>query len=179
MNSEQKRLVVLLVIAIGGAVFLFYDRQRRSSGITASAPQLAVKPIEIPLTPPVAIPKPSVSTAPDSLPLASNVTDTDVKVEREWGGDPFQPPEDIELVKSTPGTSRKQREIPPPKVTNILIKGSQRVVTMNGRNFSVGDMIGEENVEEILHDRVVLSKGKLKREIYLEGGTISVVKKLK
>ncbi len=168
MKSEQKRLLILLAILLSAAIYWLYDRQKGSYKLS-KVPQVAVKSIETPLTPLVAIP----AAKPPSKP--------EVKVERVWGRDPFQLPEGVKLVKkpsdkeSAPGG----KEEPLPKVTCIFIKGSQKVATINDKNCCKGDMMGDEKVVEILQDKVILEKGKTKREILLERGNIPVVKKVK
>ncbi len=168
MKNEQKRLLILLAILLSAAIYWLYDRQKGSYKLP-KVPHVAVKSIEMPLTPPIAIP----AAEPPSKP--------EVKVERAWGRDPFQLPEGVKLVRKPSVTESASggKEEPLPKVTCIFIKGSQKVATVNNKNCCEGDKMGDEKVVEILPDKVILEKGKAKREILIEGSNIPVVKKIK
>ena len=165
MKKKPKWLIILLAILFCVIIYWLYDRQKGSYRMPKT-PQVSVKSIEMPLTPPVAIP----AAEPPSM--------LEVKVERAWGRDPFQPPDGVGLVKKT-RDKEQEKEEPLPKVTCIFIKGSQKIATINDKNCCEGDAVGKEKLVEILPDRVILEKGRAKRESLLGHESMSVVKKVK
>jgi hypothetical protein len=173
MNKEQKRLLILLAILLSAVIYWLYDRQKGSYRMPKKTPQVVVKPIGMPLTSHVATQRASANE-PVSAP--------EVKVVRIWGRDPFQPPDGIEIVKKTLAaeqTTQEQSVETTTVVTCIFIKGSQKIATIGDKNCCEGDLVGDEKVVEILPDRVILEKGKARREILLEDETISVLKTVK
>ena len=172
MNTEQKRLLILLAILISAVVYWLYDRQKGSYRMPKKTPQVAVKPIGMPLTSHIATQRASGN---------ESVSAPEVKVVRTWGRDPFQPPDGIEVVKKLDAeqTTQEQSVETTTEVTCIFIKGSQKIATIGDMNCCEGDLVGDEKVVEILPDRVILEKGKAKREILLDDETIPVLKKVK
>ena len=168
MKKEQKWLIILLAILFCVTIYWLYDRQKDSHRMSKT-PQVFVKSMEMPLTPPV-----ETQQAPVTEPSLVN----EVKVESALGRDPFQPPEGIELFKKIIDEEQEKEE-PPPKVTCIFIKGSQKIATISDKNCCEGDMVGKEKVVEILPDRVIFEKGREKRESLLEYEGVSVVKNVK
>lgn len=170
MKNEQKRLLILLVVLTIAATYWLYERQKGSYWRPKTPPQAAVKPIEMSLTPPAAIQQ-RLSAEPVSTP--------EVKVERTWGRDPFQPPAGIKMVKKPVDHEQEKKLGPLPKVTCIFIKGSQKIAIISDTNCFEGDMVGDEKIVKILPDRVILEKGQAQRETLLEGGNILIVKEVK
>lgn len=173
MKKEQKRLLILLAILLSAGIYWLYDWQKGSYRVP-KVPQVAVKPIEETTL--------TSFVATKRVAAAERSPVTEIKVRRVWGRDPFQLPDGVEVIRKTPDkepTSGEQKEEHLPKVTCIFINGSQKVATINGKNCCKGDMMGEEKVIEILPDKVILEKGKAKREILLERGNIPIVKRVK
>lgn len=172
MKKEQKRLIILLIILLCAVTYWLYDRQKGFYKVP-KMPEVAVKPIEMPIKP---------FTTPQQVPVVEPPPVLEVKVERAWGRDPFELPVGVEIVKKVSETEQKtikEKEKRLPKVTCIFIKGLQKVATIDGKNCCEGDVMEDEKVVEILPDRVILEKGRERKEILLEGGNIPIVKKVK
>ena len=168
MKKKPKWLIILLAILFCVIIYWLYDRQKCSYRMPKT-PQVSVKFTEAPLTPPGATQQP---------PVTESSLAHEVKVESAWGRDPFQPPDGVGLVKKT-RDKEQEKEEPLPKVTCIFIKGSQKIATVNDKNCCEGDAVGKEKLVEILPDRVILEKGRAKRESLLGHESMSVVKKVK
>ena len=119
---------------------------------------------------------------------SGNENETDEKERRKmllWGRDPFIFPEDSDHYN-------KMKKIPPKNADNDIGKGTKKVVKKKGNRLSlnitailisedqkvatidrppyvvtIGDFIKNEQVLDIMHNRVILGRNGKTREIYL------------
>jgi hypothetical protein len=94
-----------------------------------------------------------------------------------WARDPFfTAAEERELAKAKVVSVPVQPLAPLPSYTvkTILISGTEKVATLDGRPVGEGDVIGEERVVEIRADAVVLERAGQRRRVLLPGGGVPI-----
>ncbi|MFQ5827583.1 MAG: hypothetical protein ACE5JD_00310 [Candidatus Methylomirabilia bacterium] len=106
------------------------------------------------------------------------------RFEGTWGRDPFLTAEEeraLRAPKSAKSPVAKPLPPPPPPaplpsytVKAVIISGSEKVASIDGRLLSEGERLGEERVVEIRPDGVVLERAGRRRRIELEGEAIPI-----
>jgi hypothetical protein len=94
-----------------------------------------------------------------------------------WTRDPFFTAAEeraLAAPKVASALVRPPAPLPSYTVKTILISGTEKVATLDGRLVSEGDAIGEERVVEIRPDAVVLERAGQRRRLSLPGGTVSI-----
>jgi hypothetical protein len=137
-----------------GALAPLTDSQPRSVAASGSAPAAPVTP----LSPAEMVALQKRDTAP-------------------WTRDPFfTAAEERELATPKVVSAPVQPPAPLPSYTvkTILIAGTEKVATLDGRLVGEGDVIGEERVVEIRADAVVLERAGQRRRVLLPGGSVPI-----
>lgn len=163
LTREQKRFIVLAVIAGVVILFLIYSGLLTPSQREISAPQV----------------KSNLTLGEEEVVSEEVVLDTQKPI-RLGGGkkmvlgrDPFRLPPGVKL-----GPGRKETTQGPEstveRVTAILITDSRKVASINHQVVTIGDWIDGEQVMDIKPDRVVLGKNRRNRELILQQSPISM-----
>jgi type II secretory pathway component PulC len=130
---------------------------------------------ETPATPTSSAPAKEIKMTKSNPLDAQEVADKKKPPERAWGRDPFELPR---YVKLNAGEEKMSDAVKPQikKVTAILIGDSRKVVSINHKVVTVGDLIDGEKVMGINPDGVILEKDGQSHIIRLEGKSIKWIK---
>ena len=140
----SKPVLIALVIAIllAGYIYFFTGKKKppaRVAPVPPAAP-VAVAPA------PVAVPQPATKMQEVKPEVRAQLEKIDVT----WGRDPF-------LLPKT--KTEKRRELQTTfKLVAILERGNERIAIIDHEVVKKGDLVGDEKVQEIGVDRVVLAK---------------------
>jgi hypothetical protein len=140
--------------AIVGALAPLTDSSPRSVAASESAPRAPVTPL-----------------SPAEMAALQKRSST------PWTRDPFfTAAEERELASPKVVSVPVQPPAPLPSyaVKTILIAGTEKVATLDGRLVGEGDVIGEERVVEIREDAVVLERAGQRRRVLLPGGRVPI-----
>lgn len=135
----SKPVLIALVIAIllAGYIYFFTGKKK---------PPARVAPVPPAATVPVAVPQPAAKMQEVKPEVRAQLEKIDVT----WGRDPFLLPK----VKT-----EKRRELQTTfKLVAILERGNERIAIIDHEVVKKGDLVGDEKVQEIGVDRVVLTK---------------------
>jgi len=96
-----------------------------------------------------------------------------------WSRDPFFTAEEEEALRA-PKVAKAAPSAPPPPLPSytvkaVLIAGSAKVATIDGRLVSEGEMLGDERVVEIQPDGVILERAGLRRRVEIVGGPAALI----
>lgn len=96
-----------------------------------------------------------------------------------WSRDPFFTAEEEGALRA-PKVAKAAPPAPPPPLPSytvkaVLIAGSAKVATIDGRLISEGEMLGDERVVEIQPDGVILERAGLRRRVEIVGGTTPLI----
>jgi len=157
MNRERWLLVASLMMFIGAAVYSL-----PSGWVTNLIGRKAITMSGKPSPPQPAPPVAADSTLPQvSVPVVA------VDAETPWGRNPFL----TEAEEAAKGKSGGDAGL---QVKAIIFGRPKSVATVDGRTVTVGEMVGEETVREILPDAVVLEKDGRKRLVKVSEPNISI-----
>ncbi|MGA1791026.1 MAG: hypothetical protein ACMUIM_06045 [bacterium] len=177
MKTPNKYVTIIFIL---GILYGLYNLAS-SSNVKKRDP----KPIEATVLPKG---EPGLGDALKGESGSENENETDEKERRKmllWGRDPFIFPEgsdpynkmkkgptqkaDNGIEKGTKKVVKKKRNRLSLNITAILISEDQKVATIDRPPYvvTIGDLIENEQVLEIMHDRVIFGRNGKTREIYL------------
>lgn len=96
-----------------------------------------------------------------------------------WRRDPFFTAEEEQALRAPKvakaGASQSPSPLPSYTVKAVLISDSFKTATIDGRQVSEGEMLGEERVVEIQPDGVILERAGQRRRIQIVGGAVRLI----
>lgn len=177
MDRTQLLLVILFVsLVIAGVVNFHYFTKRKPRHREVSAPILQRGGG-------VTVPEKKEAT---EAPLAALVKFEPIPVDTsllksqrasgQWGREPFLTPEELRPVAPVAKETAPKEEVPLPTVSSILISEDQRVATINGRLYSVGELITGtgDRVIAITNEGVLLERTGVKHLLQLRQSPVQV-----
>ena len=138
----SKPVLIALVIAIllAGYIFFFTGKKKPPARVAPVPPAVPAATV------PVAVPQPAARMQEVKPEVRTQLEKIDVT----WGRDPFLLPK----VKT-----EKRRELQTTfKLVAILERENERIAIIDHEVVKKGDLVGDEKVQEIGVDRVVLTK---------------------
>lgn len=99
-----------------------------------------------------------------------------------WRRDPFFTFEEEEALRTPKVVKAPPPPAPPPlpplpayTVKAVLISESFKIATIDGRQVSEGEMLGDERVVEIQPDGVILERAGQRRRVEIVGGSVPLI----
>lgn len=138
--SKPVLIALIIAILLAGYIYFFTGKKKPPARV---APVLPAAPAA---TVPVAVPQPAAKMQEVKPEVRAQLEKIDVT----WGRDPFLLPK----IKT-----EKRRELQTTfKLVAILERGNERIAIIDHEVVKKGDLVGDEKVQEIGVDRVVLTK---------------------